>query len=60
MFSKKPMDQGLRVLQQDDVYRVSGGYLGPDQDISQFPPRFWPVINPGALNVKAVVAQFVR
>jgi hypothetical protein len=38
---------------------VSGGYIGPDQDLSQFPRKFWPVINPGAFNIKVAVANLV-
>lgn len=49
MFAKKQLDQDLQVLQQEEVALVSGGLIGPDQDLSQFPRKFWPVINPGAL-----------
>ncbi|MCQ8117307.1 hypothetical protein A1353_11830 [Methylomonas methanica] len=59
MSQKSKFDQDLKVLQAEDLNRVSGGLIGPDQDLSQFPRKFWPVINPGAFNVKTVVANLV-
>ena len=59
MSQKSKFDQELKVLKTEDLNRVSGGYLGPDQDLSQFPRKFWPVINPGAFNVKIAVANLV-
>jgi hypothetical protein len=59
MSQKSKFDQDLKVLQAEDLNRVSGGLIGPDQDLSQFPRKFWPVINPGAFNVKIAVANLV-
>jgi hypothetical protein len=54
-------DQSLKALENHELTHVSGGLIGPDGDLSQFPRKFWPVIQPGQsfINVKAAVANLV-
>ena len=49
MSQKHVFDQSLKVLRQGELNQVSGAYIGQDQDLSQFPRRIWPYINPGHL-----------
>ncbi|ANE55320.1 hypothetical protein [Methylomonas sp. DH-1] len=46
----------LKVLSAQELNLVAGGLIGPEGDLSQFPRKFWPVINPGAnvINVKTL------
>lgn len=63
MFTKKQLDQGLKVLKPEEVSQVSGGYTdggGYGTELSQFPRKFWPVINPGAININTKIAQVLR
>ncbi|WP_445370195.1 hypothetical protein ACH518_11655 [Methylomonas sp. HW2-6] len=55
--SKQPaFTQDLQVLTSQEQAQVAGGLIGPEGDLSQFPRKFWPVINPGAsvINVKTL------
>ncbi|OAI14412.1 hypothetical protein A1507_15345 [Methylomonas koyamae] len=43
----------LKVLSAQELNLVAGGLIGPEGDLSQFPRKFWPVINPGASVINA-------
>lgn len=49
-----------RELTSEECLHVSGGLIGPDQNLSDFPRILWPVIRVAMVNkVKAVNLQFL-
>jgi len=46
MSQKRTLDKSLMVLETGDLEKVSGGLIGPDQDIGSFPPWVLPYIRP--------------
>ncbi|NOV29277.1 hypothetical protein ACH5Y9_06770 [Methylomonas sp. BW4-1] len=60
MSQKSKLDQGLKVLQPEEISQVSGGLVDVGTDLSQFPRKFWPVINPGSFVIKANAGLVVR
>jgi hypothetical protein len=46
MSQKRMLDKSLVALAAGDLEKVSGGLIGPDQDIGSFPPWVLPYIRP--------------
>jgi hypothetical protein len=46
MSQKRMLDKSLMALAAGDLEKVSGGLIGPDQDIGSFPPWVLPYIRP--------------
>lgn len=53
MFKQQAFTSDLKVLSAQELALVAGGLIGPEGDLSQFPRKFWPVINPGASVINA-------
>ncbi len=47
MSKQHTFDKSLQVIDSSDLSQISGGLIGPDQNIQDFPPWLWPVIRPG-------------
>ncbi|MDT4329040.1 hypothetical protein ACQE3E_08575 [Methylomonas sp. MED-D] len=58
MNTKQPFQETLRTLSAQEIEAVSGGLVSFDGDLNQFPKKFWPVINPGAINIKNIATKF--
>lgn len=54
MYKQHTFDNSLMVLDSDALNQVSGGNIGPEGDLSNFPRWVWPYIRPGASLVNSM------
>jgi len=57
MSKQHQYDSGIKPLENSELALVSGGFVGTEGNIKDFPPWLWPYIRPASFNLKQLAVK---